>query len=102
MALERVAKLSEIPAGGAIAVRVGEREIGLYRLGDRVYAMDNACPHAGFPLHEGVLDGHVIICAGHGWEYDLETGLPPGVRDDDPLCRYAVEIRGDEVFLDVP
>lgn len=101
MAFERVARLSEIPEGRAVCVRVGAREVGLFRVGGRVYAMDNVCPHAGYPLHEGVLEGTVVICSGHGWEYDLETGRPPGVADDVSLERFRVEIDGDEVLIDL-
>ena len=81
-------------------MRVGGLEIGLYRVGDAVYALENACPHAGWPLHEGVVSDRVIICAGHGFEYDLATGRPPGTIDGFGLARFPVEIRGDDIYLD--
>ncbi len=101
MAYQHVAQLSEIPNDRGICVRVGTLEIGLYRVGERVFAMENACPHAGYPLHEGTVEGRVVICSGHGWEYDLETGLPPGVTADHPLERYRVQVEGDDVLVDV-
>lgn len=81
-------------------MRAGGRELGLYRVGDRVFAMDNDCPHAGYPLHEGQLEGPVIICSGHGWEYDVITGQPPGVTGDRPIARYPVRIDGDQISVD--
>ena len=101
MAFERVARLSELPAGKGRCVRVGEREIGLYRVGEAVYAMDNACPHAGYPLAEGPLDGTVVICNGHGWEYDVCTGRPPGVAGGEALERYPVRVEDGDVLVDV-
>ncbi len=50
-----------------------EREglaIGLYRDGDQVYAMEDACPHAGFPLSRGTFENCVIVCDAHGWPFD--------------------------------
>jgi nitrite reductase/ring-hydroxylating ferredoxin subunit len=101
MAFRRVARLSEVPSGGGIRVRVDDHLIGLYRLGDRLYAMDDVCPHAGYPLHAGRLEGTRVVCAGHGWEFDLITGLAPGEEDEEPLVRYPVHVAGEEVFVDV-
>ncbi len=62
--------------------------------------MDDACPHAGFPLHEGRLDGEIVTCNGHGWEYDVTTGKPPDAPDERPICRYSVRIEADQVLVD--
>ena len=62
MSFERVASLPDIPTDRGLCVRVDGREVGLYRVGERIYAMDNLCPHAGFPLHEGSLEGTVVEC----------------------------------------
>ncbi len=99
MAFERVASLNDLPDDGGLLVRAGKLEIGLYRVGDCIYAMDDVCPHAGYPLHEGQLAGGYIVCNGHGWEYDLETGLCPGVPGP-PLARYPVRIEGGDVSID--
>ena len=44
VAFKRVAALTEIPEGRGLCVRVGELEIGLYRVGEGYCAMDNVCP----------------------------------------------------------
>jgi nitrite reductase/ring-hydroxylating ferredoxin subunit len=100
MSFERVAVLSEIPSDRGLCVRVGGREVGLYRVGERIYAMDNLCPHAGFPLNEGRVEGRVIECAAHGWPFDLETGLPPDTGGTRPIPRFPVRIDGDAVLID--
>jgi len=100
LAFERVAALQEIPTDRGICVRIRGLEIGLYRVGDEVYALENACPHAGWPLHEGEVSDRVVICGGHGFEYDVTTGRPPGTHDGFGLARYPVEIRGDDVLID--
>ncbi len=101
MGFERVARLSDITEDAPLGVRVSEVRIGLYQTGGRLYAMEDDCPHAGLPLHEGTVDETRVICAGHGWEFDLETGLAPGEQAEEPLTRYPVRIEGDDVYVDV-
>ncbi len=101
MAFERVASLSEVPPGRGLCVRVRGREIGVYRIGDALYAMDNVCPHAGYPLHEGELEDRVVYCAGHGWPFDVSTGRAPDVAGGAALARYAIRVVGEDVEIDV-
>jgi nitrite reductase/ring-hydroxylating ferredoxin subunit len=96
-----VASLSRIPADRGLRVRIGGREVGLYRVGERIYAMDDVCPHAGFALSEGDVDGTLVICPGHAWEFDLVTGRAPGETDEPPLDRFAVRVDGDDVYVDL-
>jgi nitrite reductase/ring-hydroxylating ferredoxin subunit len=100
MAFERVASLRDLPSVGGLRVRVADREIGLYRVGERVYAMDDRCPHAGYPLSQGDLVGTVVVCPGHAWEFDLLTGLGPGEVAEPPLERFPVKVEGDDVLVD--
>jgi nitrite reductase/ring-hydroxylating ferredoxin subunit len=71
---ERVARLSEVPPGEAIAVRVGDREIGLFNVNGAIYALDDMCPHQGAPLHDGWIEGCTVTCPWHAWCFDLATG----------------------------
>ena len=69
-----VAKLEEIPDGGSKIVEVDGRGIGLFRVGDHIYALDNICPHRGGPLGEGMVVGDEVICPWHAWSFKLATG----------------------------
>ena len=41
----------------------------------KTFALDNRCPHRGFPLHyQGKLDGYTVTCAFHGGQFDIRTG----------------------------
>ena len=101
MAFQRVARLAEIPEGRGLCVRVGEVAVGLYLAEGQVYAMENQCPHADYPLHEGTLTGHVIVCAAHGWDFDVRTGFKPGDPDGFPIPCFAVRVEGDVVSVDI-
>jgi 3-phenylpropionate/trans-cinnamate dioxygenase ferredoxin component len=44
------------------------------RSGDGVFAYEDRCPHAFWPLSQGILTHSVLECPGHGWEFDIHTG----------------------------
>jgi 3-phenylpropionate/trans-cinnamate dioxygenase ferredoxin subunit len=85
-----VAPVSEFESGTRRTVRVGGREIGVFRVGERFFAVRNRCPHQGGPLCVGPLrptlvsntpgvievdESRLLIeCPWHGWRYDVRTG----------------------------
>src|SRR5439155_780077 len=58
------------------------------------------CPHMGFPLHRGTLCDGILTCHWHHARFELSTG---GTFDQwaDDLRRFPVELRGDDVLLDL-
>ena len=77
--LVEAARLEELPPGRSISVTIGDRNIALFNVEGIVYAMDDACLHAGSSLGAGALEGKVVRCRGHGWKYDVTTGCVLGV-----------------------
>jgi nitrite reductase/ring-hydroxylating ferredoxin subunit len=73
--------------------------IAVFRAEGRVYAIDAKCPHAGNPLIEGELVGTMLVCAFHGWRFDLETGAC--LLGEEPVRRYPAELRDGDVWIDV-
>lgn len=69
-----VAAESEIPSGGQKVVQARGREIALFNVKGRIYAIDNVCFHRGGPLGEGFLEGTVVTCPWHEWSFDVRTG----------------------------
>ena len=69
-----VAQLDEIEPGSLACVKVGETELALARVDGEVYALQGHCLHLQGPLCEGRLEGHVLSCPWHGWQYDVRTG----------------------------
>jgi 3-phenylpropionate/trans-cinnamate dioxygenase ferredoxin subunit len=49
-------------------------ELAVYNVDGEFYAIENACPHRGAPLSEGVLCGHIVECGLHGWQFDVRNG----------------------------
>ena len=70
----RIALCDDIPPREGRAVKVGNREIAIFNLGDRFLAVDNRCPHKGGPLADGIVSGATVVCPLHAWKISLETG----------------------------
>lgn len=101
-----LARLDEIPEGGMVCRVHGAHQVVLARVRGEVFALDDVCTHAGAPLHEGEL-GRVgdcfVTCPWHEAHFDFRTGK---VDQDTPWAvdtrAYRVELRGDEVWVDMP
>ena len=100
MALEKAAKLSEIPAGSIREVHVGGKALALANVGGTLYAIDNTCLHRGGPLGEGQLDGKIVTCPWHGWQFDVSTGKAVQNPNAGVGC-FRTEVSGDEVFVEL-
>ncbi|MFO1019487.1 MAG: Rieske 2Fe-2S domain-containing protein [Planctomycetales bacterium] len=70
----RVAAYEEIPVGTGMEVVAGSHVIALFRIGEEIHALDGICPHAGGPLAKGVLNGCIVTCPWHGWQFDVTSG----------------------------
>jgi nitrite reductase (NADH) small subunit len=100
MAFVRAAKAADVAAGTIREVQVGATKIALANVGGSFYAINNTCLHRGGPLGEGSLEGKVVTCPWHGWQFDVTTGKASTNPIAGVPC-YATEVRGDEVFVDV-
>jgi len=90
---------AQLGPDGRGVVTTPEGVIAVFRVEGLLYAVANACPHAGNPLVEGEVLGRTLVCAFHGWRFDLETGAC--VLGDEPARTYLVEERDGEVWVDV-
>ncbi len=96
----RATSLEELREKGRLVVGLNGHTICLLAEGDDVYAVDNRCPHMGFPLHRGTVSDGILTCHWHHARFDLCTG---GTFDQfaDELRRFPVEIDGDDVYVDL-
>jgi nitrite reductase/ring-hydroxylating ferredoxin subunit len=96
----RVAALDDLRRKKAMVIKAGAKQIALFCSEKGIYACNNRCPHEGYPLREGTLtQGCVLTCNWHNWKFDLESGET--LVGGDPLRRYPVQVRGEEVWIDV-
>jgi nitrite reductase/ring-hydroxylating ferredoxin subunit len=89
-----------VRAAGRISVRVAGRSLALFFYGGRVHAVDNRCPHMGFPLHRGTVQDGILTCHWHHARFDLESG---GTFDQfaDEARVFPVEVQDGEVWVDI-
>ena len=96
----KVASITELKPGTAMTVVAEGLEIALYNVEGTVYATTNTCLHQGGPLGEGILQGRVVTCPWHMWEYDVCSGEMPG-NSSVKLATYPVEIDGADIKVGI-
>jgi nitrite reductase (NADH) small subunit len=69
-----VARVDDVPPGTVRSVKAGDEELALAHCDGGFYATQPQCLHLKGPLGEGRLDGCVLTCPWHGWQYDVRTG----------------------------
>ena len=89
---------ADLPPGQGTEANVAGRAVAIFNVGGAFYALSNTCLHRGGPLGEGQLEGKVVTCPWHSWEYDMTTGKTVQNPNTGVGC-YAVEIRGEEIFV---
>ena len=95
----KAAITEELAPGSCKTLELSGSRIALFNVAGRFYAMDDTCAHLGGPLGEGTLDGAIVTCPWHGWQYDVTTGA----RQTNPraqLTCYEVRVDRDEVSID--
>ena len=94
-----VAKQSDIKPGNGKTVNIKGIAIAIFNVNGDFYAIDNTCPHRGGPLGEGELNGNVVTCPLHGWQFDVTTGknvmLPQNVKT------YKTKVENGNIFVEV-
>jgi 3-phenylpropionate/trans-cinnamate dioxygenase ferredoxin component len=70
----RVCRSDQVTPDEPMAVTVKDREIGIFRVADRLYAIDNICSHEYASLTKGFVEGTVVECPLHLAQFCLKTG----------------------------
>lgn len=95
-----VADLAELEAAGCLVRAAGGHSLVLFIHSGKVYALDNRCPHMGFPLDRGTLCDGVLTCHWHHARFDLATGGTFDQWADDAQI-FPVEVIGGDIWVDV-
>ena len=119
-ALRHLAGRSDgIPEHGRLVVDIGDTTVGIFRVGGKLFAYENSCPHMGGPVCQGLIipavreivnDKQVstgyafdeaemrIVCPWHGYEFSIETGSHPG-KHSIRLKPVVVDEEGGNVYV---
>ncbi len=89
-----------LPEGGKLIVTLSTgEEAALFRIKGKIYAVDNTCPHEGGPIGDGEVDGCVVTCPWHEWQFSLESGECLNMPGSD-LKRFKVWEKSGEIYLE--
>lgn len=70
-----VGKVEQIPPGRGATVKLKDgKEVALFNVGGKFHAIENFCPHKGYPLADSRLYGTIVECDLHGWRFDVASG----------------------------
>ncbi|CAN5903812.1 hypothetical protein BH23PLA1_BH23PLA1_38810 [soil metagenome] len=97
----KLATLDDLPPGSALEIEHDGRIYAIFNVHGRISVIDGICPHQGGPLAEGELQGTVVTCPWHGWQFDVQDGrslLHGKIRQ--PV--FEVKLEGRDVLVAVP
>ncbi len=96
-----IGELDDIPVRGARVVKTAQGCIAVFRTtADEVFALDDACPHKGGPLSEGIVHGDSVTCPLHSRIFSFATGEAQGA-DTEVTQTYPVKVEDGRLMLDL-
>ena len=92
----RVTGTTDVKPSHGIVAEVNGKTLAVFNVDGTIHAIDNTCIHRGGPLGEGDVEGSIVTCPWHGWQYDVTTGAcvaNPAAKVE----RYEVQVEGTDV-----
>ena len=89
-----IGRREDFSKDGRLEVNLGDRCLAVFDIDGEVLVIDGLCPHRSGPLSRGQLEGKVVTCPLHHWQFDLQTG----VSQDNPGAKvgtYEVKVEDD-------
>ncbi len=96
-----VAKEGDMVPERASVVRVGRVDVALVCTREGVFALDNVCPHSGGSLGDGQVEGGVVTCPLHGWQFECRSGRSLTEKRA-PQKMFAVKVEEGHVLVEEP
>lgn len=98
----KVTRTENIPPREGRPVKIGDAELAIFNLNGRFLTIDNACPHKGGPLCDGIVSGTSVVCPLHGRHFDLESGMPVRASESACLAVYPTRVEDGVVMVRLP
>jgi nitrite reductase/ring-hydroxylating ferredoxin subunit len=97
----KVGAVGALPPGSVTEVEGPDARYAVCNLDGKLFCLDGTCPHAGGPLGQGALNGSMLVCPWHGWEFDCRTGVND-FDEDVQQTMFPVIVEGGDIFIEVP
>lgn len=92
--------MSELPPGSLIEIVRGDDLYALCNIDGDVRALSGVCPHAGGPLGQGNLEGTLVTCPYHAWQFDSATGACD-FNETIRVPTFPVRVENGEILVDI-
>ncbi|SEK92785.1 nitrite reductase small subunit NirD [Pacificibacter marinus] len=94
-----IGQVTDIPRQGSRCVKNGDMTIAVFRTtDDRVFALEDKCPHKNGPLSQGIVHDGCVTCPLHNWVISLETGTAQGA-DEGQTASFPIKVEDGTVLL---
>ncbi|HVJ95971.1 MAG TPA: Rieske (2Fe-2S) protein [Acidimicrobiia bacterium] len=90
--------VADLQRTGQLVTKVGSLPVVVFWNDDTAYAIEDRCPHLGFPLHQGTVENGLVTCHWHHARFDLVSGCTLDLWADDARG-FDVELRDGDVFV---
>jgi nitrite reductase (NADH) small subunit len=94
----KIARISEIPPGRGIKVKIGKNTIAVFNYRGQFYAIQNNCPHQNADLANGYIRDGKIYCPMHNWAFDISSGAFD-FNKEMHLKTYPLQIKDDFIYF---
>jgi nitrite reductase/ring-hydroxylating ferredoxin subunit len=94
----RAGSVAELQERGRLLTKVGAQPVVVFWHEGRAWAIDDRCPHMGFPLRHGTVADGLVTCHWHHARFDLASGCTLDLFADDARA-YDVTVAGGEVLV---
>jgi NAD(P)H-dependent nitrite reductase small subunit len=95
---KRVASVDDVKPGSGIVAEIDGQAVAVFNVDGTFYAIDNTCAHRGGPLGEGELEGDIVTCPWHSWQFNVKTGV--SVNNPSACVKhYQVKVDGSDITV---
>lgn len=94
-----IAQIKEIPKNSMKRLNVKGKDILLVNIDGKFYAVEDRCPHMGYPLYFGSLEGEVLTCGFHYAKFNVRTGNSLGHATDEPLKTLRIRVQNSAILI---
>lgn len=98
---QKICSDDDVSEDEPVTAKIGDAQIGVFRVNGALYAIEDVCPHAYALLSQGFIEGEEVECPLHEAMFHIPTGKclrEPAERD---LKTYDVKVEDGEVFVNV-
>ena len=101
MAFMKAAAIKDVPDGKGKKMTVSGKDIALFNVKGKFFAIDAKCTHAGAPLANGTIKDLCVDCPWHHSIFDLKTGAVKQGPATKPVTAYKTKVEKDDVLVDI-